>query len=300
MITGYLHPQYVASLAEFGTPRKLPACGGWILERNIPGAPYHDAMGCYPLFACKDWTQLAEDLLALEGDLVSLALVTDPFGNFETEQLSAVFDVCFEFKNHYITDLSQPLEKSVRSSHRYNARKALKAISVDRCDEPQKYLSEWVTLYTYLTKRHNISGLRAFSEESFRQLLMLPGLEMFVASQNNEIIGAQIWVVQKNVGYVHLTAMNSTGYKLSASYALRWVAMEYFAGRLQWIDHGAGSGLHQTDDGLTIFKRGWATETWPVYFCGRILDRKKYNELARVSGNATSVYFPIYRAGEFA
>ena len=35
--SGYLHPNYAQSLAEFGKPRELTNCGGWILEREIPG-----------------------------------------------------------------------------------------------------------------------------------------------------------------------------------------------------------------------------------------------------------------------
>jgi hypothetical protein len=83
MITGYLHPGYAASLAEFGTPRLLPRSEGWILERQIPGSPYSDGMGCYPLFACQDWSQLHADLESIGSELVSLALVTDPFGKYD-------------------------------------------------------------------------------------------------------------------------------------------------------------------------------------------------------------------------
>ncbi|HSS29061.1 MAG TPA: hypothetical protein VLL50_14020, partial [Usitatibacter sp.] len=63
---GYAHPGYAGSLAEFGTPRELPASGGWLLEREIPGGG-RDAMGCYPLLCCRDWRALREDLDSLEG-----------------------------------------------------------------------------------------------------------------------------------------------------------------------------------------------------------------------------------------
>ncbi len=53
-MTGYLHRHYALSLAQSGTARELPGGGGWILERRIPGFPYCDAMGGYPLFACRD------------------------------------------------------------------------------------------------------------------------------------------------------------------------------------------------------------------------------------------------------
>ena len=43
----------------------MPGCGGSILERPIGALPDRDAMGCYPLFACQDWSRLADDLLLL-------------------------------------------------------------------------------------------------------------------------------------------------------------------------------------------------------------------------------------------
>lgn len=300
MTTGYLHPQYAASLAEFGKPRKLPASGGWILERAISGLPYRDAMGCYPLFSCRDWQGLGNDLKTLENKLVSLALVTNPFGDFTVDQLQANFDVCIRFKEHYVTDLSKPFKMSVHKDHRYKARKALRDVSIERCDNPQEYLLEWVNLYEHLISRHKITGIRAFSKEAFRQLLQVPGVELFIARHKNEIIGAQIWLVQDKIGYVHLTAMNQLGYKFSASYALRWIAMSYFADQLEWIDHGAGTGLKQNEDGLTRFKKRWASETRPTYFCGRILDQEKYDEICRKTGLTNTDYFPAYRDGEFA
>jgi hypothetical protein len=54
------------------------------------------------------------------------------------------------------------------------------------------------------------------------------------------------------------------------------------------------------DGGLTRFKRGWATGTRPVYFCGRIFQRERYEQLARQGGAPVSGYFPAYRHGEFA
>jgi hypothetical protein len=52
-VTGYMHPQYARSLAEFGIPRKLPRCRGWILQRQIPDFPHYDGMGCYPFLSVK-------------------------------------------------------------------------------------------------------------------------------------------------------------------------------------------------------------------------------------------------------
>jgi hypothetical protein len=84
---GYTDPRYALSLQEFGEPLELPRCGGWILVRSIPGTPYKDAMSCYPLFACRDWTKLHEDLEQVGEDLVSLTLVNDPFSVVMPEYL---------------------------------------------------------------------------------------------------------------------------------------------------------------------------------------------------------------------
>ena len=63
---GYLHDEYAQSLQEFGSPYLLSGCQGWILQRGIPKTPYQDAMGCYPLFACQDWSRLPDSLKILE------------------------------------------------------------------------------------------------------------------------------------------------------------------------------------------------------------------------------------------
>jgi hypothetical protein len=298
-MTIYSHPQYAASLAEFGSPFALRDCGGWILKRRIPGFEYHDAMGCYPLFACKDWSSLAGDIYELEGKLVSLSLVTDPFGDYSLDALKALFDVCFLFKQHYVTDLSQPLEKAVRRYYRVHARNALMKISIEQCDPPDKYLSEWIQLYSHLINRHHITGIRTFSEASFRVLLSIPGVEMFIASYNQEIIGAIIWLIDGEVGYAHLSAFSPLGYELGAPYALCWTTMQHYAKSLRWLDFGSGPGLSQKGDGLTIFKKGWTNEARPVYLCGKVLDKKRYEEISGVKGLSELNYFPAYRAEEF-
>jgi hypothetical protein len=299
-ITGYMHPGYAASLAEFGTPLELPKCGGWILERKIPGTSYSDAMGCYPLFACKNWSMLGADLQELESKLISLSMVTDPFARYTPERLATIFNFCTMFKDHYITDLTQSPKSFVRETCRKYAISALKEVSVEHCTNPEFFLMDWIRLYSYLIKRHHITGIRSFSEESFRRLFNVPGVEMFIARLHDEIIGAEIWFVQEKIGYSHLMAISPLGYERKASYALVWVAIQHFSEYLHWLDHGSGAGINRNEDGLALFKRGWATGTRPVYFCGRIFNKKRYEELAKVKGSMNSDYFPAYRSGEFS
>ncbi len=122
-VAGYMHPGYAESLAEFGTPRELPYSGGWLLERAIPGTDLRDAMGCYPLFACREWSGLHRDLDDLENELVSVSLVADPFGHYDKTLLDECFDTVVAFKQHFVGDLNEPCEALVSKHHRKYALK---------------------------------------------------------------------------------------------------------------------------------------------------------------------------------
>jgi len=300
---GYSHVLYAESLAEFGTPVELPGCGGWILKRRIPGYPNDDGIGCYPLFACQDWALLEADLENVGSQLVSLAIVADPFGEYSPAYLQQCFqDVVIPFKEHFVVDLRSPADTFVSEHHRRNARKALQRIGVERCDDPIGFLNDWLELYRYLIARHEISGITAFSEPAFRQQLRIPGLVAFRAEHDGATVGMLLWYVQGKVGYYHLGAYNQKGYALKASFGLFWRAIDYFAAKgLRWLNLGAGVGAETaTDSGLSRFKRGWATGNRTAYFCGRIFDRATYSEIARTSGCTVTDYFPAYRQGEFS
>ena len=141
-MTGYCHSSYAESLAEFGMPRELPRCGGWILERQIPGSSYRDGMGCYPLFACRDWSKLHDDLAEIGNDMVSLSIVTDPFGDYDLDLLRKCFDVVMPFKEHYVVNLAQPIEAIVSKSHRSTVRRAMRKVEVSWSPTP---CCTWVT-----------------------------------------------------------------------------------------------------------------------------------------------------------
>jgi hypothetical protein len=300
-MTGYLHPDYAASLAEFGDPYELRQCGGWILRRPIPGFPDHDAIGCYPMFACQNWSQLHLDLESLKRELVSLALVTDPFGAYDTGYLQQCFDVVVPFKEHYVADLHQPIDVIVSKHHRYYALKALRQIIVEECPDPSQFLIEWMKLYMILIERYNLKGIKAFSKAAFAKQLSIPGTILFLAFYQGALVGADWYYCQNEVCYAHLVAIRAEGYQIRASYALKWTAINYFIGKARWLHWGAGAGLESSnDDGLSQFKRGWSTTTRPVYFCARIFDPERYAAITYAKGISASSYFPAYRSGEFS
>lgn len=297
-----MHPDYAASLREFGKPRLLPRSGSWILERSIGDLGYKDAMGCYPIFCCLNWDGLRADLDELSDELVSISMVVDPFGPCTEEALRACFeDKVVRFKQHFVADLRRPTADIVSHHHHYYAKRALKTVRVERCDDPSKFLNEWIGLYGNLIARHNLSGIKAFSRSAFTAQLSVPGIVVFRAVHGLETVGAHLWYVQGDIVYSHLAATNRQGYELGAAYALYITALETFSKHAHWINFGSGAGVNPDEsDGLARFKKGWSTETLPTYFCGRIFNREKYNQALLARAEQDNDYFPAYRRGEFS
>jgi hypothetical protein len=260
-------------------------------------------MGSYPLFACRDWTGLGEDLANLEGELVALSVVTDPFGGYGEADLRRWFeDRVIPFKEHYVVYLAASHERPVHSHHRRNVAKALRKMTVERCADPLELLDEWDALYANLVRRYDIRGIAAFSKPSFAMQLRVPGLVAFRAVDGADTIGMTLWYAAGDVAYYHLGAYSDRGYEAGASFALFSDAIAHFADTaLAWLDLGAGAGLDgDRADGLARFKRGWSTGTRTAYFCGRVFAPDRYAAIAEARGASGSGYFPAYREGEFA
>jgi hypothetical protein len=299
---GYRHASYAASLSEFGTPHLLPQVNGWILERSIAGFPYHDAMGCYPIFVCEKWSLLKTDLENIEDSLVCLSLVTDPFGEYDEPYLHECFpDVVKPFKQHFVIDLNRPLNTFVHAHHQRNARRALREVEVEKCSNALDFIDDWIALYGMLIERHDIRGLATFSRSSFVRQLDVPGIVAIRAVHHDETVGMLLWYEQDNRVYYHLGAYSPLGYQLRASFAMFDFSIKYFAGQqFQWLNLGAGPGVATgAESGLSRFKQGWSTGTRTAYFCGRVFDRQKYQEIALAMNLPATEYFPAYRVGEF-
>ncbi|MHC4519768.1 MAG: hypothetical protein ACYTAS_14360 [Planctomycetota bacterium] len=131
MVTGHADPDYARTLVELGRPRELPRCRGWVLEREIFGAPHRDAIGCYPLFGCQNWRGLKDDPDALGTELVSFCMVPDPLGQYELSDLEQCFDFVRPLKEHIVVDLQRPREAVVGKHHRKMARRALRRLRVE-------------------------------------------------------------------------------------------------------------------------------------------------------------------------
>lgn len=299
--TGYAHPAYAASLAEFGEPRRLPNSGGWILERGIFGSDLKDAIGAYPLFVCSNWGALAADLDELGSQIVSLCVVPDPFGAFDANDLARLFpDLTRRYKEHAIIDFERPL--AISRHHRKCAAQALRHVDVDVLQPdveggvPDGFLDDWSALHAHLVARHEITGLPAFSRTAFERQLALPGLVVVRARRNGVTVGAQLWLVHGGVAYGHVLALNPDGYRLGAGYALYSTALDHFRDRVRYCDiGGVPDRATEGASGLEAFKRGWSSETRTTWLCGRVFDRSRYDALVSARATGASRFFPAYR-----
>ena len=302
MLTGYRHPRYARSHQEFGAPRELPRCRGWVIERRIPGFPDSDAMGCYPLFCCGDWSQLQTDVDELQGQLVSLVMVTDPFADVDEGQLRRCFpDLAIPFKEHYVVDLQKPRNEVVSKHHRYEVRKAFKQLAVHRHPDPPAFLDVWMDLHSNLIVKHDIRGVAAFSRAAFAEQLATPGIVLLYATGPEGPVAAMLCYGQGEVAYAHILGCTKAGYQRGALYAVVWSAIETFSGSSRWLDlMGVPGGQDAGSEGIRQFKRGWTRETRTAWLCGRILEPSRYTQLVKTTATSPSRYFPAYRAGEMA
>lgn len=293
----YAAPGYARSLDEFGVPRALPRCGGWVLERSIDATCARDLMGPYPLFGCADWSRLADDVEALRHSAVSLVLVVDPLAAVDAAELERAFpDHMQAFSTHFIRDLDA--RGAITAHHRRTLGRAARAVEVEICAQPLERLDDWVGLYEELIARHGLVGVSAFSRESFRRQFGLPGLIVLRAVRGERTVAMTLWLEDAPNAHYHLAASSKEGYECGASYALVATALEHLRARgVRWVNLG-GAPAGARHDGLAYFKRGWADAERPARLCGRILDRDAYVRLTGRARGATAAWFPAYRANE--
>lgn len=295
--TGYAHPGYVASLADFGKSAALPQSGGHLLLRPIGDSGLRDAATPYPLLVCSDWRALADDLAALSDKVVSVTAVTDPLGEYHEETLALAFpDLARPFKEHAIVDLQGDWRAATSAHHRRNVERARGIVAAEHLREPTAHLDEWNLLYRDLVARHGIEGVARFSPQAFARQFALPGAHVFRAAIAGETVGMLVWMAQGQRAYYHLGAYSEAGYRAGASFALFAHALEWFekAG-FETLVLGAGAGADEAPrDGLARFKRGWATGTATAWLCGRICDPEAYARLSQ--GKLGEGFFPAYRA----
>ncbi len=297
---GYASRLYAESL-RIGKPVLLKQSGGYLIERNFPsknGATDYDLTGPYPVYSCKNWSRLSDDIHSLEKHNISVSLVTDPFFDCDIDYLETIFtDKFVLFKKHYIVNLSEDLDSHISRNHKRNIKRAQNNVDIEIIDRPYEIIDSWIELYANLAKRHGIQGVADFSAKSFELKLSLPGMIAAVAYSNGVPVGIVLWYFGKDVAYYHLAAYSNLGYELKASFPLFYKSLQYLRDKVDFLSLGGGAGLgNDEQDGLTRFKAGWAKESRDVYFCGKILNSKRDRSICEENNQKESRFFPAYRA----
>jgi hypothetical protein len=287
----YASAAYARAFEGLAQPIELPGLRNWALVRQIPGSQREDVAGCYPLTVLGDLGGAPGDFAILrERGFVSLVLVADALAQVPVAALQSCFDHVRPFKTHYIHDYARPF--AYARHHRYEIRRARKSLEI-RAAALADHLVQWNEMYDALVARHGIAGLQRFSRTYFVRLAALAGLQALGAWSGDRLVGMHLFFEHEGIVYSHLAAFSAEGYDLRAGYALNDGAIEHFRGR-RLIDFGAGAGSgDDPENGLAVFKRGFANHALLVHLCGKVLDKEAYARLSE--GRDESTYFPAYR-----
>ncbi|QDU68460.1 GNAT family N-acetyltransferase [Engelhardtia mirabilis] len=299
----YADPDYARAMGEFGEPIALPASGGWLLAREVPGGKgARDLTAAYPLFDCRDWSGLEADLARLRAERAgaSVVLVAEPLGAPDGELLARLFPDCARpFKRHFLVDLSRDPELQRSAHHEKSLRRAERFADFERI-APAEGLDEWCALYGELAARFGLTGPSAFSHVAFARHFALDGLSVYRASENGRTTGMSLWLRRGERCWYHLAATDDAGRRHEASYGLVALALGDHATRGCTVaDLGGGAGLDDDESsGLAAFKAGWGEERCEAWLCGAVLDPDLYERLCAerwITPEGTD-FFPDYRA----
>lgn len=294
--SGYLGEGYARSLAEFGEPYALSRSGGWLLRRPLPGdSPGFDLFHPHPYLVCEDWKALPADLQDLDDEIASVAASPDPFGRFSLDDLRLAFpDLVREYKRHFVLD-TESREFALSKDNRRRVQKASQLLQVSACAEPLDYIHDWERIFAHVVGRFGLSGIHAYSSKAFRQQFVLPGFRLWVVRRQDEIVGAASAMIHGDAAYTHLMAATDEGRQMGASYLLYSAVASDLKGVVRWIDWGGVPGSSDENSGLAAFKRGWSTDIRTTYFCGRIANRGRYDDLVARDAADGAGFFPAYR-----
>ncbi len=295
---GYLSADYGRSFSAFGEIVTLPHSGLQLIKRGA-GNGYFDLSGVYPFSMCRDWRKLADDRGFLEDTgAVAVVLVGDPFATPIIRDVCSGWTVNQRFKTHCVVELSADWRSMRRKRLRTYANSSLRLQTVELVADCREYSKMLWELYQNTIRRHNVSGIQRLSQSVIAQQLEIPGVNLFVASDDTETTGALMAFRHGETANFHLLFLTDRAYKLKTSYALIQTMLEEFENQgIRYVNLGGAAGPDdKTTDGLFRFKSGWTRDFRQSVLCGNILDQKAYFKLTEKNTSGRLAYFPAYRA----
>ncbi len=284
---------YAECFSELGEIYALKKSGVFCLKLPNQFTPYYDLSYCYPFITPNNCNNLIQDLIE-ETEFQCFYGVLNPWIEFNNSY--EFFDRAFRYKFHYFVELDEKnIWDKLHSTHKRKIKSSLKHIKVT-IEKPENVAEKWVELYENLIKKHNIKGLTKFSPSILKKFLLVPGSKIYSAYVQGDLSGLAVFYELNSIVYYHLAAYSDKAYQVSASYGLFWEAINNFREKFSILHLGGVSDSGNTD-GLKFFKAGWGSNTIPVYFLAKILNRAKFTETVCISKSEhIKDFFPPYRA----
>ena len=195
-------------------------------------------VGATPCFSASDWGRISSDLRLLENRIVSLTLVTDPFGDFTRESLEEIFHRVRHYKNHLISDLFQSPDTFVSRHHLREWRLAKRVVEVETCERPVDQLDDFEAFYSDLITRHGIKGNSGVFSRRVRDSIFAPGGGAVSGATRGSGCRRTLVVRAGRRGIQSPAASSEQGYRSRAGFALYGHALRWFANRVRYLDLG--------------------------------------------------------------
>lgn len=295
---GFAAAEYGCAYAEWGDIYRLPHSGAQVLQRRLARATDFDAFGLYPYTVGTDWAGFDRDLNVLrEMGAISFTMVSDPLAEQKARAACQSWTIFRPLKTHQMVNLRKPWRTDLRRNTRYYARRAIEHQSVEVDAASKLSPGLFWRLYSNLIDRHHLSGAHRMSATITEKLFAVPGAMVATVRDVDGICGQILFFVRENVVDLHLQGVTKRAYGQASSYALYFGLLEYLEeGGFAIVNLGGAPGYRDDpENGLQIFKRGWANERHTAFLCGQVLDEERYAKLTETEGASASDFFPAYR-----
>lgn len=219
-----------------------------------------------------------------------------PF-NFFSESFPDYFDMHVYDRDIVWIDLSVSSDdrwKDYSTTTRNILRKCKKSLSFNRAYDVKDFLR----LYVKTMDRHNASDFYYFTDEYYKNLLEIDGVELYEVKMGESILGSALFIFSEEYVYYHLSANDADAKSFNANYHMLESAFALAKERgKRFFILGGGVGS-DNNDSLLAFKRKFSKLTRPFYICGKVYNEEAYVKYVSIWEKQTSEnkkYFLKYR-----
>lgn len=262
--------EYALALEEPGVrPLRVEEWGTYALVRET-ATGLRQATGLRPIASLDPDCDVRGGLETLRRNgIASVSLVTDPMWSPDVTVLRDAFTSCRPFKESFLID-REAERVHLRKRHRNMVNRARRAVEVREVPLGD-HLGRWAELYGRNVENRKIA--QPFGAAYFERLLDVPGLRTLAVVLDGEIVTITIWVHYEDVLYYHDGASSEEGFEASASYAAFAHVIDNATDFRYLVLGGSAHFRDEPQDGLAVFKRGFANASETSYLCSATLTR---------------------------